>query len=227
MSTSEKSTDAHQAQRSIFREGFRELNAANILTLGASYASEIYGGHSAPSINSAVMDTGDVAIPFGLAYSARQDERGDHLRAARVRQIIYAGHIGLALFGIVESGRLMYEHQEPSTANIAIAAASGALNAGIVYRQRRRERTAHVRPTDLPDLSSQAYEMNIDGQVTLAETNLIESLGNIGTLSHYLLTVGSSVSIIASNAAVIALLARQYHREQQLVSALKSAQETS
>lgn len=213
-------------QRSVFNAGFKELNAVNMASLGASYVSEFLVGHSAPSINSTVMDTGDAAIPFGLAMTEAQDRKGDHIRAARFRQSIYAAHIALALYGTAESGRLMYDGEVPQPANIAIAVGSGAVNLHILRRQRRRQA---VSPTDIPVVDAQdagsrmAYEMNINAQGALAKTNLWESAGSVGTVVQYVLPFGASASIIASNVAVIGVLGKGLVDEERQVRAMKRA----
>ncbi len=209
-------------QQSLFRSTLRELTAVNVLSLLASYASEFGVGHSAPSINNVVMDTGDVVIPVGIALAERNDRAGNHIRAARLRQVIYLAHIGLAAYGISESAHLLYDGEVPKPANVAIAVGSGAVNLHLINRQRRRTRP--VSPTDIPGVgSAAAYDYNNAAQEAMAATNVWESVGSIGTISQLLLPFGASGSVIVSNGMVIRILARNLVAEQRHITAMQRA----
>lgn len=180
--------------------------------------AELYSG-SAVMKNLAAMEFGDLAMVLGLRGTGTMDKAGHHEAAARARQLIYIGHIVLALYGISEAVESIQEQYEISPTSIGASTLVGAISMEAVRRDRKARREA--RPTDLPDLGVDEskkiiqYRMNSEGNVAIAMTNIAEGIAALSVPALQLLNEqGASFAVMGGNAVVISIMGLQVAREE-------------
>ena len=165
------------------------------------------------------MEFGDFAMVLGLRGTGAMDKAGNHEAAARVRQLIYVGHIALALYGIGEAVESIHEQYEISPTSIVASTIVGGISMEAVRRDRQSRR--EIQPTDLPDLSDGVskktiqYRMNSEGNVAIAMTNITEGVAALSVPALQLLNEqGASFAVMGGNAVVISIMGLQVAREQ-------------
>lgn len=227
-------------QQSLFKHAVKRLLGINAVSFALSTFNEIVIGHSALGFTQATMELTDTALAGGLAFSHRNDVRGNHHRATRQRKALYGLHITTASIGIAEGVRLMHEGSEPSIGNMVVSGIVGALNTHYLYHKRKhRKHTAHTQPPDIemafedpievvqdeihkyPDADT-IHQLNEDGTTAIAQTNLAEATGGlVGSVAQFGWEQGSATAAIASSVAVIGIMSKQILKEQRVVSRLQ------
>ena len=205
-----------------FRSRMKQVFGVNVASMALGLVNELGFGHSAMGFNQLAMESVDTSMVLGLNATEKLDAKKRHRLAVRGRQALYAAHIGIALLGTAESARLINEHEMPSPANIAISTVVAGINADIIRRERRAAKEmdqASALPGTQTTQSMEIaqYRMNEQGVMSIAWTNVAESVGGLASGLEAVVPYASPVSAIVSNIAVVGIMGRQIAREEHML----------
>jgi len=213
-----KHHDLHRDEQRRFNDGNALVLSSNAVSAGLSVGSELVSS-SAVTKNLLGMELGDMAMVVGLRGTGAMDKAGYHEVAARARQLIFIGHIGLALYGIGLAVESIQEEYEIAPSSIVVSTLVGAISLEAVRRDRQARK--QTQPTDLPSLGADVnkktiqYRMNSEGNVAIAMTNIAEGIAALSVPALQLLNEqGASAAVIGGNAVVISIMGLQVAREQ-------------
>lgn len=205
-----------------FRSRMKQVFGVNVVSTTLGLVNELGFGHSAMGFNQLAMESVDTSMVLGLNATEKLDAKKKHRLAVRGRQALYAMHIGIALLGTAESARLIHEHEVPSPANIAISTVVAGINADIIRRERKAAKKMD-QATTLPEVTNTQgvevaqYRMNEQGVMSIAWTNVAESVGGLASGLETVIPYASPVSAIASNIAVVGIMGRQIIHEERML----------